>query len=100
MASDQSPNPALNYATNYLVPLLVTLDEKVRVPSLKALIIMEVFIFCHIVVWFYNYKIQILEQIHEELKLRQTVILKSGSALNSAFPTTTFRDPGTRLSQI
>ena len=31
MARDQSPNPTLNSATNYPVPLLVTLDEKVRV---------------------------------------------------------------------
>ena len=31
MASDQSPNPALNSATNYPVPLLVTFDIKVRV---------------------------------------------------------------------
>ena len=31
MASDQSPNPALNSALNYPVPLLVTLDEKVRI---------------------------------------------------------------------
>ena len=44
---------------------------------------MEVFIFCPIVVCFYNYKIQILEQIREELKLWQTIKV---SALNPAFP--------------
>ena len=30
MASDQTPNPALNSATNYPIQLLVSLDEKVR----------------------------------------------------------------------
>ena len=57
--------------------------------ELKELIIMEVFIFC-LIVWFYYYKIQILERIHEESKLWQTVKFRLGSQLG--FSTTIIAD--------
>ena len=59
--------------------------------ELKTLIIMEVYILCLIVVWFYNYKIQISKQIHEELKLWQTVKVRLGSQLGFS-TTTTFNE--------